>query len=195
MNSEHPTPPCCNSSGSGGHGGSGDAEVTLASITRRGILLVSGALFALAGLILAIPLVGYIIGPIMRRKEDQWVDIGALEDFPENQTLLVDFEDPDRRPWDGMTGKTSCYVRRLQGENFQVFSINCAHLGCPVHWFPESGLFMCPCHGGVYYEDGGRASGPPPRGLYEYAFRLEKGRMLVRAGHLPTLQDTMKETS
>ena len=51
---------------------------------------------------------------------------------------------------------------------FQVFAINCAHLGCPVRWFPQSGLFMCPCHGGAYYADGSRASGPPERGLFEY---------------------------
>ena len=56
----------------------------------------------------------------------------------------------------------------MQGDTFQVFAINCAHLGCPVRWFPQSGLFMCPCHGGVYYQDGARASGPPERGLFEY---------------------------
>ena len=45
-------------------------------------------------------------------------------------------------------------------QKFQVFAVNCAHLGCPVRWFPQSSLFMCPCHGGVYYRDGSRASGP-----------------------------------
>jgi Rieske Fe-S protein len=80
-------------------------------------------------------------------------------------------------------------VRRIAGEEFQVFAINCAHLGCPVRWFPESGLFMCPCHGGVYYADGSRASGPPPRGLYEYAFKVEGGQLWVRGGELPTLSE------
>jgi menaquinol-cytochrome c reductase iron-sulfur subunit len=61
------------------------------------------------------------------------------------------------------------------GEKFQVFAINCAHLGCPVRWFPQSGLFMCPCHGGVYYSDGSRASGPPERGLFEYRYKVEQG--------------------
>ncbi len=46
------------------------------------------------------------------------------------------------------------------GNKFQVFAINCAHLGCPVRWFAQSKLFLCPCHGGAYYEDGSRASGP-----------------------------------
>ena len=37
---------------------------------------------------------------------------------------------------------------------------------------------MCPCHGGVYYADGSRASGPPPRGLYEYEYKVEGGAAL-----------------
>ena len=66
-------------------------------------------------------------------------------------------------------------VRRVAGEKFQVFAINCAHLGCPVRWFPQSGLFMCPCHGGAYYRDGSRASGPPERGLFEYSYKVQDG--------------------
>ena len=53
-----------------------------------------------------------------------------------------------------------------------MLAVNCAHLGCPVSWFPQSGLFMCPCHGGVYYANGDRASGPPPRGLFRCAWRI-----------------------
>src|SRR6266850_1623610 len=59
--------------------------------------------------------------------------------------------------------------------------------GCPVRWFQESRLFMCPCHGGVYYEDGSRASGPPPRGLFEYEYEVRNGQLWVRGGQLPTL--------
>jgi len=61
----------------------------------------------------------------------------------------------------GETGDIACWVRNVDDQTFQVFAINCAHLGCPVRWFPQSSLFMCPCHGGAYYEDGSRASGPP----------------------------------
>ena len=68
--------------------------------------------------------------------------------------------------------------------------MNCAHLGCPVEWFPQSGLFMCPCHGGVYYADGERASGPPPRGLFACVWRVRDGKLEVQAPHYPTLQDT-----
>jgi Rieske Fe-S protein len=77
-------------------------------------------------------------------------------------------------------------VRNIDGQKFQVFAINCAHLGCPVRWFPQSNLFMCPCHGGVYYQDGSHASGPPPRGLFQYTYKVEDGKLLIKAGETPT---------
>ncbi len=93
---------------------------------------------------------------------------------------------------------TGVYVRReAAGEDgaakFLVFAINCAHLGCPVSWFPQSGLFMCPCHGGVYYADGSRASGPPPRGLFHCVWQTREGQLEIQAPHYPTLQDTLTD--
>ena len=95
------------------------------------------------------------------------------------------------RPWDGATANIPCWVRRQNGETFQVFAINCTHLGCPVRWFEESHLFMCPCHGGAFYQDGSHASGPPPRGLYQYKYKVENGQLWVRGGVLPTLAEPL----
>jgi Rieske Fe-S protein len=87
-------------------------------------------------------------------------------------------------------------VKARLDPRFLVLAVNCAHLGCPVEWFQESGLFMCPCHGGVYYANGERASGPPPRGLYPCVYRVPQVRgalvLEIRAPHYPTLQDTLR---
>ena len=37
--------------------------------------------------------------------------------------------------------------------------------------------------------DGSRASGPPPRGLYTYDYRMEGGQIWIKAGQMPTLSD------
>jgi Rieske Fe-S protein len=50
---------------------------------------------------------------------------------------------------------------------------------------------MCPCHGGVYYENGERASGPPPRGLFHCVWRVKDGKLEIEAPHYPTLHDTL----
>jgi hypothetical protein len=48
---------------------------------------------------------------------------------------------------------------------------------------------MCPCHGGVYYADGSRASGPPERGLFTYEAKVENGKLMIKAGQTPTLSN------
>jgi menaquinol-cytochrome c reductase iron-sulfur subunit len=148
-------------------------------------LLLNG----IVGVVLAIPIVGYLLGPALRKKsnENAWINLGKLDRFPEGETRIADFHDPFTTPWDGQTGSIPCWVRRIQGNDFQVFAINCAHLGCPVRWFAESKLFLCPCHGGVYYQDGSRASGPPERGLFEYDHKIVNGDLMIYAGKLPTL--------
>jgi len=160
-------------------------------LTRRFVLLKIGiALNAIAGVVLAVPIVGYLLSPARKKRMEEalsWVELGELSKFPEGQTRMATFRNPSTRPWDGQTADIPCWVRRLQGQNFQVFAVNCAHLGCPVRWFPQSNLFMCPCHGGAYYADGSRAAGPPPRGLYPYEYKVENDRLLIRAGMMPTL--------
>jgi nitrite reductase/ring-hydroxylating ferredoxin subunit len=160
------------------------------AVSRRGMLVKIGLLFNGAiGILLAIPVVRYILSPVIRERRpgaESWLSLGTLGQFPEGETRLATFRHPAVNPSDGETGNIPCWVRRVGAEKFQVFAINCAHLGCPVRWFPQSGLFMCPCHGGVYYSDGSRASGPPERGLFEYLYKVEQGNLLIQPGEMPT---------
>jgi menaquinol-cytochrome c reductase iron-sulfur subunit len=164
-----------------------------AGVSRRSFLFgVGAALNVIAATLLAIPVIGYVFSSFRRRVASQsWIMLGAVQSFPENQTRLATYRNPYTRPWDGSTADIPCWVRRLTGEKFQVFAINCTHLGCPVRWFEESHLFMCPCHGGAFYDDGSHASGPPPRGLYEYEYKIEHGQLWVRGGQLPTLSEPL----
>jgi menaquinol-cytochrome c reductase iron-sulfur subunit len=148
-------------------------------------MLVNGAV----GAFLSVPIIGYLLGPTLKKdsSDNSWINLGPLSDFPEGETRLVNFRNPVTTEWDGQTGDIPCWVRRVSGGTFQVFAINCAHLGCPVRWFAQSKLFLCPCHGGAYYADGSRASGPPERGLFEYDHKVVNGRLVISAGKMPTL--------
>jgi menaquinol-cytochrome c reductase iron-sulfur subunit len=158
--------------------------------TRRGFLMKVGLLLnGVVGLALSIPILRYVLSPVIREHKsgyDSWLSLGSSARFPAGQTRLATFRNPVVDSWDGETADIPCWVRNIDGKTFQVFAINCAHLGCPVRWFPQSGLFMCPCHGGAYYQDGARASGPPERGLFEYPYKIEDGNLLIRAGEMPT---------
>ena len=168
-------------------------QISPAGISRRGFLFTAGVVLnAIAATLLAIPVIGYVFSSFRRREPyDTWIPLGAVAHFPENQTRLATYRNPYTRPWDGTTADIPCWVRRIAGDKFQVFAVNCTHLGCPVRWFQESRLFMCPCHGGAFYEDGSHASGPPPRGLYEYEYKVEQGQLWVRGGQLPTLSEPL----
>lgn len=168
--------------------------MTKAEVSRRWMLMKLGMGFnAIVGLALAVPVVGYLLSPVKKGNAYlSWVSLGSIEKFPVGHTRLATFVNPWRSPTDGQTDDTACWVRRTGKQQFTVFAINCAHLGCPVRWFPQSKLFMCPCHGGVYYANGDVAAGPPPRGLFKYKHQIRKGELHIYAGQLPTLSTTAK---
>src|SRR6267378_211200 len=154
------------------------------TISRRGLFMKLGILFnGLVATALTVPIVRFLLSSVTRGRASaylSWVPLGRVNEFPEGETRLATFTNPYVTPTDGKTVDTACWVRRVEGEQFQVFAINCAHLGCPVRWFPQSGLFMCPCHGGAYYRDGSRASGPPERGFFDFV-RIFETPSLLRA--------------
>jgi Rieske Fe-S protein len=169
------------------------APSTTGTLSRRGFFMKLGILFnGFAAMVVAGPIVRFILSSLTRgqgRGYLSWVRLGDVTNFPEGETRMATFRSPFVMPTDGKTVDTACWVRRISGNQFQVFAINCAHLGCPVRWFAQSGLFMCPCHGGAYYRDGSRASGPPERGLFEYPHKIENGVLTIEAGQLPTPGD------
>src|SRR5437773_82417 len=123
-------------------------------MSRRAMLVKLGIfLNGIVGAALAVPIVRFLLSPVTREKKfgyESWLSLGGLEQFPAGQTRLATYRNPVVNSWDGETGDIACWVRNVDDQTFQVFAINCAHLGCPVRWFPQSSLFMCPCHGGAY---------------------------------------------
>src|SRR5579871_2944542 len=131
---------------------SGDDQEVL---NRRQFLSrVSLALSALAGAVVSVPILAYLLSPLIQQAPEQWRDVGLVENFQIGDTVQVAYEDPSPLPWAGQTALTAVWVRRSSDTDFSAFSINCTHLGCPVNWIQASELFLCPCHGGVYNADG-----------------------------------------
>src|SRR5262249_42519292 len=159
-------------------------------VTRRGLLTKLALLFnGVIAVALAVPIVQFLLSAITRGRGNaylSWVPLGAVSDFPEGQTRLATFRNPYVTPTDGKTADTACWVRHTGGDQFQVFAINCMHLGCPVRGFPNLGFFRCPCPGGGYSRDVSGAAAPRERGLVEYPWKVEKGQIIIQAGELPT---------
>ena len=156
-------------------------ELSRRRLFVRITVAAGSAICALAGL----PVLGFVLAPLVRPAPPRWRPVGSLESFRIGQTVKVDFTDPSPLPWSGITAKTAAWLRRVGEREFIAFSINCRHLGCPVRWVDGAKLFMCPCHGGVYYEDGSVAAGPPPEPLARYAVRVNDGQVEIETSPIP----------
>ncbi len=150
---------------------------------RRFLTRISIATGSVAAAAVAIPSVGFLLG--LRRTPRLWRDVGPVAQFALGATVQVAFADPSPLPWAGVTAQTAAWLRRTAEQEFVAFSVDCTHLGCPVRWLADADLFMCPCHGGVFYSNGEVASGPPPRPLSRYPVRVADGRVQILASPLP----------
>ncbi|HEY4416154.1 MAG TPA: Rieske 2Fe-2S domain-containing protein [Verrucomicrobiae bacterium] len=157
------------------------AELSRRKFFARLSVVVGGV----GALILAVPVAGFILAPFFRRPQEVWRSVGKVESFRIGETTAVKFEDASPLPWAGVTARSAAWLRRVDDHTFIAFSINCTHLGCPVRWLASANLFMCPCHGGVYYPDGTVAAGPPPLPLPRYPVRVKKGDVQIQTSPLP----------
>ena len=139
----------------------------------------------LAAAVVSIPIVGFLVSPWLQKTPEVWRPVGPVDKFKIGETVAVNFEDTSPLPWAGVTAQTAAWVRRNGEQDFTAFSVNCTHLGCPVRWLPDAKLFMCPCHGGVYYQDGKVAAGPPPLPLPQYSIRVQNGQVEILAASIP----------
>jgi len=161
-------------------------HVTDEVVSRRRFLgRLSLALGGLAAAVAGSPIGAYLLRPLLNPPRDVWRTLGPVGQFAIGDTVQVAFEEPSPLPWAGQTAQTTAWLRRVDETTFTAFDVNCTHLGCPVKWRPSSELFLCPCHGGVYYADGTVAGGPPPRQLFQYDVRVQDGNVQLRTGPLP----------
>jgi menaquinol-cytochrome c reductase iron-sulfur subunit len=76
-------------------------------LSRRGMLMKVGILFnGAVGMILAVPIVRYILSPVIRERKpgyESWLSLGSLDQFPEGQTRLATYRNPVANPSDGAT--------------------------------------------------------------------------------------------
>jgi menaquinol-cytochrome c reductase iron-sulfur subunit len=159
---------------------------TAHEIARRQLLAKMAVGVGVAcGATISVPGLGFVIAPLFRDAPREWRPVGKVERFRVGETVNVVFVDASPLPWAGVTSRTSAWLRRVDETAFIAFSVNCAHLGCPVRWLETARLFMCPCHGGVYYEDGRVAAGPPPHPLTRYPVRIEAGEVEIRTDPIP----------
>ena len=161
------------------------APADVPSTRRRFLARVSIALSSLIAAVAGVPVIAFLLSPLTRKAPRVWRAVGSVDRFAVGETVSVAFEDASPLPWAGVTARSAAWLRRDAGDQFTAFSVHCTHLGCPVRWVASAQLFLCPCHGGVYYADGARAAGPPPKPLPQYPVRVRGDQVEILTSPIP----------
>jgi hypothetical protein len=78
--------------------GTSPETTTRETTTRRSFLFSLGiAINAIAIALFAIPIVGYVLSPARRFTWLDWIPLGPLTDYPENQTRLAEYVNPFKK--------------------------------------------------------------------------------------------------
>lgn len=143
---------------------------------KSGIAFISG----LVSLAMAVPLIGSAIAPAFKKGQTKWVDLGLVDLLKGARYKKINYTFQSKDGWVEANRERSVYVTDEGSGNFVVFSRVCTHLGCLVRWDENKRHFHCPCHGGVFDQDGNVITGPPPRPLKRRSVKVENGILYVR---------------
>jgi Rieske Fe-S protein len=157
------------------------------TVTRRRFMTgVTHGAGAVAAGAFTLPAIGFALGPIFKKHNTPWQDVGAVTDFPidtyvpKTITLVEGI---------GEAGRSTAYIRARnpkvdtdkpdQYNKFIAISTRCMHLGCPVAYRAAAQRFICPCHGGVYDFQGTVTGGPPVRPLDRFYTQIRGNRVFL----------------
>jgi Rieske Fe-S protein len=174
-------------------------EEDLPAYTRSVFLEVSFiGLAGALGAVLTLPVLGFMVLPAFRDVEEDEVDLGPIENFPEGEYVISTYLS---NPQQGEVSRRTVFVRNNgstgRGPSFTILYSRCVHLGCPVQ--PNGPIdeeamkkigdvelrpvlaqsFGCPCHGGQYNSEGNRTAGPPVRSMDRYTYSIRNGRLVL----------------
>lgn len=153
--------------------------------TRRRVLnLLIAGMNAVIGGVLAVPVFGYFLTPLLRKSgAGEWITVGLIEDLQGGtEPRRVDFRYKNDSGYTVETVNGYAYVVKGEDSSLRILSPICTHMGCNVAWNGERKLFLCPCHGGQYAADGRNVAGPPPRPLDQLPNRVENGALMIQVG-------------
>jgi succinate dehydrogenase / fumarate reductase, iron-sulfur subunit len=146
-------------------------------LCRTGVaLLGGGAALYMGGLLSAAA-----VAPALAKSGSLLVPLGQLSEIPvgEITTLMLRWEEKK-----GFYTQQRVMPVLVSRDNDQIvcFKASCTHLGCIVKWDKPSNGFKCACHGGTFDRQGKVLSGPPPRPLDRYNFKIDADHLLVEVG-------------
>lgn len=151
-------------------------------INRKDFLgIATLAIGGVISFILGIPAVAYILGPALKKANDQdWIALGSTSKVELGVPTLFKATVEQTAGWITNQQELTFYVLTENGRDFVAMSNICSHLGCRVRWVEDETQFFCPCHNAVFDKAGEVVAGPPPAPLDRFEVKVENDQLFVR---------------
>ena len=151
-------------------------------INRKDFLgIATLAIGGVISFILGIPAVAYILGPALKKANDQdWIALGSTSKVDLGVPTLFKATVEQTAGWITNQQELTFYVLTENGRDFVAMSNICSHLGCRVRWVEDETQFFCPCHNAVFDKAGEVVAGPPPAPLDRFEVKVENDQLFVR---------------
>ena len=155
-------------------------------LTRRSILggVFSTGVAAAAGLVTIPAFITSLFPAFQKRERNVWRAVGPVNEFPAGQVRPALAAVPTNQ-WPRPVANEAVFVWRPDDDKIVVFSRECTDLACPLNYDVGSACYFCPCHGGIFAQDGTVMAGPPPRPMRRYAARVRDGVLEIDLASLP----------
>lgn len=154
----------------------GDQEET----SRRQFLKIfTGIIGFFITLVLSVPLVSLLLGPLLGRRNAQWTKVGKLPEVVSDRPVKISYSDRVVDAYIRETITREIWVVNLPGSGLTVYSPICTHLGCHYNWDVAKSRFVCPCHGSFFALNGAVLAGPAPRPLDTLPAKVENGELYI----------------
>ena len=154
------------------------------SLNRKNFLSI--ATWGIGGFLAAslfVPGLVYIVGPALKKETtEEWIRLGPTSKVEIGTPTLFSVKTEQKAGWITNVEEQSFYIYTDDGRNIIAMSNICTHLGCRVRWIEDRQELFCPCHNGVFDEQGNVVSGPPPRPLDRYEVKVENDQLYVKIG-------------
>lgn len=151
------------------------------NVSRRNFMVRAiVAVVAFLGVAVAVPLGGFGILPVIKRRETLWSDAGSLQGLGVNEPVERRFYQIVRTGWQEEKVERAVWVVKRPDGSITAFSPVCPHLGCGYRWFDAEKRFTCPCHASAFNINGTVLTGPAPRSLDTLDTKIEGGKIFVQ---------------
>ena len=152
-------------------------------LSRRGFVAgVVGILGSIIAAIVGLPAIGYLLSPGLKStgtSKEEWVPLGLVEDLVIGEPRLFLFTRTAQVGWERTAKSYGVYVLRNSDDSYAAFSNVCTHLSCRVSYKQDLEEYVCPCHDGHFGKDGSIISGPQPRPLDSFDYKVEEGTLMI----------------